>query len=123
MNICLHIFHTGICAKFLKLQCKRFKSHLFDNQSLTFCIAFNPGSCKIPKRKTVNAFLKRQLCIKLARKLKIFILLILSKTFKKSAIVNLPFPICKNLHYFKFFKHKKPKEPYKIVVYSRFSVL
>ena len=46
MNICLHIFHTGICVKFLKLRCKRFKSYLFENQSLTFCIAFNQEAAK-----------------------------------------------------------------------------
>ena len=51
MNICLHIFHTGICAKFLKLRCKRFKSHLFDNQSLIFCIVFNREAAKYPKEK------------------------------------------------------------------------
>ena len=103
-------FSHGICAKFLKLRCNRFKSYLFDNQSLTFC-SFYSRSCKISKRKTMNAFLKRQLWIELARKLKFFILFIISKALEKSAIVNLPFHILKlldkNLHYFKFFKHKK----------------
>ena len=90
MNIRLHIFHTGICAKFLKLRCKRFKSYLFDNQSLTFRIALIGKLQNIQKKN-------RQLWIGLARKLKIFILLILSKTFEKSAIVNLPFHILKLL--------------------------
>ena len=51
MNIRLHIFHADICAKFLKLRCKRFKSYLFDKQSLTFCIAFNREAAKYPKEK------------------------------------------------------------------------
>ena len=45
----------------------------------------------------MNAFLKRQLCIECARKLKIFILIIILKTLKKSAIVKLPFHILKLL--------------------------
>ena len=56
MNIRLHIFHAGICAKFLKLRCKRFKSYLFDNQSLTFCIVFNREAAKYPKENRERAF-------------------------------------------------------------------
>ena len=113
VNIRLHIFHTGIWAKFLKLRCKNFKSYLFDNKSLTFCIAFNREAAKYPNEKPSNAFLKRQLWIGLARKLKIFILLILSKNFWKFCNCKLTvsyfetFTVDKNLHYFKFFKHKK----------------